>query len=159
MRQGSRSCARRLSRQHLLVLRHLPDGLAGLVGVLRQFGCGFVADLRRQGRTHRQAFFDEALASLFVRLDPLNTLDREVVGGCSQKLNGLKKVVGHHRHHDDQLEIRCLSTDGHRHIVPDHLRANHCDGLGDHRIDLPRHDRRTRLRLRQIDFAKSTPRP
>ena len=43
----------------------------------------------------------------------------------------------------------------HRDVVADHLEGDLVDDLGDHRVDLARHDRRAGLHRRQVDLARS----
>ena len=66
-----------------------------------------------------------------------------------------QQAVGHQRHELAQFQI--AAADGlHDHLVVAHHgdgRLGH--GLGDHRVDLARHDRRAGLPRRQPDFAQA----
>ena len=56
-------------------------------------------------------------------------------------------------------KLPCIAGDRDRRVVADHLRADLQHRLGDHRVDLARHDRRTLLQLGQHDLAETRPRP
>jgi hypothetical protein len=57
-----------------------------------------------------------------------------------------------------ELQLAGLGGEGHRQIVADNLEGDLIDDLGDDRIDLARHDARTGLHRRQVDFAQADPR-
>ena len=69
-----------------------------------------------------------------------------------------QQVVGHQRQHHVELEIARLAGDGDRRIVADDLGGHHRSRLGNHRIDLARHDRGTGLQSRQLDLAQASKR-
>src|SRR5437667_12755501 len=64
--------------------------------------------------------------------------------------------MGHHRHHDVQLENAGLTSDRDRQIVADNLRDSHQHRFSNNRIYLAWHDRRTWLHFGKMDFADAT---
>ena len=66
----------------------------------------------------------------------------------------LEQVAPEHRQHDVELEVPRGATPRHRGVVADDLGAGHERRLGDDRVHLPRHDRRARLEVRQVDLAQ-----
>lgn len=58
-----------------------------------------------------------------------------------------------------QLQLARFSREGNRDVVADHLESHLIDDLGDERVDLARHDARTRLHGGQIDLSDPDRRP
>jgi hypothetical protein len=61
--------------------------------------------------------------------------------------------------HDVELEIARLTRDRDRRVVADDLGCDHRHGLGDHGIDLARHDAAARLQAGQRDLGEARERP
>ena len=72
-----------------------------------------------------------------------------------QQFDGLQKIMGHDRHHDVQLKIAKAAAKGDGGVVAENLRADLQQHLAHHGVDLARHDGRTRLRGRQVQFAEA----
>ena len=85
---------------------------------------------------------------------PGHALVRQCPAHRRQEPDGLEKVAPDHRQHDVELEIACGASEDDRGVVADDLSHNLANGLGDHRVDLPRHDRRARLEVGQVDLAE-----
>ena len=63
----------------------------------------------------------------------------------AQVREALEQAVGDDRLEGVELQLAGLGGDGHGDVVADHLEGDLVDHLGDHRVDLARHDRRARL--------------
>ncbi len=72
-----------------------------------------------------------------------------------QDLERLQQVARHHRDVHVELERAVAAAPRDRGVVADHLRGHLRDRLGDHRVDLARHDRAARLQVRQLDLAET----
>ena len=75
---------------------------------------------------------------------------RDVVASSADRL---QQVARDQRDAHVQLELALHAADRDRRVVADHLRADLQHDLGDHRVDLARHDRRALLQLRQEELA------
>ena len=74
--------------------------------------------------------------------------------GVGEQFDRLQQVMGDHRHHHVEVEIRAERIrPGNRRIVADDLGGDHHHGLGDHRVHLRGHDRAARLQLGNADLT------
>ena len=143
-----------------------------VIRLLGQRRGGVVADPGGQRGAHRQAQLDQVAASGLVGLDPddpddllaaqvllgVDALLGQVPGGAGEQVDRLEQVVGDHRHHHVEVEVRPQGVGpGDRRVVADDLRPDHHHRLGDDRVDLARHDRAARLELRDLDLADPAP--
>ena len=140
--------------QEIFQPRNLPDGLPGLMGFLGDRGRGLVPDLRRKRRAHRQALFNPRLAAFAIRRNAFHTASREILGHLGQELDGLQKIVRHHRQHHEQFKVACLPRHRNCDVVADDLRRRHHHRFGDDRIDFSGHDGRAGLGFRQYDLTQ-----
>ena len=70
-----------------------------------------------------------------------------------EQVDRLQQVARDQRDAHVQLELALHAADRDRGVVADHLRADLQHDLGDHRVDLARHDRGALLQLGQEDLA------
>ena len=68
--------------------------------------------------------------------------------------NRLQQVAGDDRQHHVELEVAHRTAPRDRGVVSDHLGHDLLHGLGDDRIDLARHDRRSRLQIGDVDLGE-----
>ena len=117
--------------------------------------------IRLRQRASSASIREHALDLLaFEVLRGVDALVGQVLGGVGQELDRLEQVVGDHRHHHVEVEVRPQGVGpGDRRVVADDLRGDHHHGLGDHRVDLAGHDRAARLELGDLDLADPAPRP
>ncbi len=127
----------------------LPYGLAGLGGLMGDGGRQVVADQRHQAGHDRQSLFDQFGPAIGGDA-ALDTSLGEVGRGGPENLDRRHQVVGRQRKHGVQLEEAPFRRLDDRLIVADDLCRNLDRRLGDDRIDLTRHDRATRLDLRDL---------
>jgi hypothetical protein len=118
-----------------------------------------VTNLASQRCAHRQRLFDRALGTLPVSLQSIYQFLSKGSGACGQQFDGVKQVKCHYRHHHVEFEVPGGRTPDDDRVIANHLRANHQQALGDHRIDLARHDARSGLDCRQLQLSQSTTRP
>ncbi len=138
--------------------RDFPHGLAGRERFLGDLCCRVVADHRRERGHHRETFLDHLLAVLFVGFDPDDALLGERRYHAGAESNRFQQPERHHRHHHVELEISRLATDRDRRVAADHVRRHLQHGLAHHGIYFARHNRRSRLRVRQGDLANAAAR-
>ena len=75
------------------------------------------------------------------------------VAGVGEERDRLQQVLGDQRDAHVELELALHTADGDRRVVADHLRGDLEHDLGDHRVDLARHDRGALLQLGQQQLA------
>ena len=75
-----------------------------------------------------------------------------------EQADRLEQVAPDHRQHHVQLEVAGRAPEGDRGVVADDLRHDLADRLGDDRVHLARHDRRTRLQVGQVDLGQAAAR-
>src|SRR5579872_1021087 len=77
----------------------------------------------------------------------------------AQMIDALEKTMRDDRLESVELQLTGLGGKAYRHVIADHLESDLVDDLGDHRVDLARHDAGTRLHRRQIDLVEADARP
>ena len=137
------------------VRRRLADRDVALHRVLDQFGRDHVADQRVERGRHDRVLAQPALGLLFLCLDADHAEFREGIDGPDHDLHHLEQVVGDDRHHHVQLELAGLGRQSDRVITALHMEHGLVEHLGQHRVDLAGHDRRTGLHGRQPDFVEA----
>ena len=95
---------------------------------------------------------------LLVDGDAEDTLLGEGVDGIGQPGNALEDALGDDGLHHIELQLSVLGSNGYGSIVADHLEAGLVDHLRDDRINLARHDRRTRSHGGQVDLVQTATR-
>ena len=114
-----------------------------------------VADVRRQrGDQHQRAFhqFGNAVA---VRLDAVHAMFFQAAHAVRQQTRALQEIVRDQRLVHIQLEVARGAAHGDRHVVAEHLAAQHGDCFALGGIDLARHDRAARLVFGNRDFTEA----
>ena len=112
-----------------------------------------VADVRvERGDQH------ERLAQLLVDpravgLDAGGAVVVEAAAGVGEQPRRLQEAVDDERLVDVQLEVAAGAAEVHRHVVAEHLAADHGHRLALRRVDLARHDRAPRFVLGDAQFA------
>ena len=124
-------------------------------GIARQHGRDLVTQHRHQGgdEADRAAHVFEADVAVGENAADTPGLERE--DAVSEDLDRLENALGDQRFHHVQLELTGFGRQRHRQVVADDLEGDLVDDLRDHRINLARHDRRTRLHRRQLDFGEA----
>ena len=135
-----------------------PDRAASGIGFLGQHGRPFIADVRQEGRDDADAVVDPGLAGFFVGLDAFEQVFDEGVDSVGQILHGVEEVEGHDRFHDVQFELAVFDAQADGHIVADDLVARLVENFSHDRIDFARHDGRTGLTGRQLQFVEAAAR-
>ena len=136
----------------------LADGLARRIGLLRERGALLVADVRQKRRHDADAAVEPRLAAGLVGLEIDEQLVDEGVDAVREAVQRAEEIVRDHRLHDVKLELAVLHAERHREIMRDRLIARLIEHLGDHGIDLARHDGGTGLPLRQLEFRQAAAR-
>ena len=72
--------------------------------------------------------------------------------------NGFKHTLGDDRLHNVQLQLTCFGCESDGRVVADDFEADLVDDFGNHGIDFGRHDGRTGLQFRQVDFFQTSAR-
>ena len=93
--------------------------------------------------------------ALLVRLDPLDQVLLKAAHPVAQDPHAVQQVADQHGLEDVELELAVHARDRHRRVVAHDLRAHHGDGLALRGVDLPRHDGRAGLVLRQLQLAEA----
>ena len=125
------------------------------MGLLGDLGGVVVADVRIERGDQHQAFLHQFVDARGVGLEAGDAMLREALDPLGQKLGRVNEVVDDQRLEDVELEVAAGSADVHRHIVTQHLGADHCQRLALGRIDFARHDRAAGFVLRDADFAQA----
>ena len=73
----------------------------------------------------------------------------------AQMIDALEQAVRDDRLERVELQLAGLGGKAHGDVVADHLEGDLVDDLGNHRIDLARHDAGARLHRRQIDLVRA----
>src|SRR6185437_1434283 len=94
-------------------------------------------------------------ALICIGLDSGDTLLRERPRRSGEYVLCEQNVVCDHRHHDVQLQLTVLGCRCNTGVETNDLEADLVHHLGDGRIDLAGHDRRSRLYRRQRDFVET----
>src|SRR5690606_22591658 len=131
------------------------QGSAVRVCVLVDFGDGVIAQLCVQRGDQHQRVFEAVLDVVFARLNADDAVVGEADGRIGNQTDRLQEVVGHDRIIDVQLEMALRASERQGGVVAEHLSANLPQGFTLGRVDLARHDRRTRLVFRQRQLAQT----
>lgn len=75
-----------------------------------------------------------------------------------QILHGVEEVEGHDRFHDVQFELAVFDAQADGHVIADDLVARLVEDFSHDRIDFARHDGRTGLTGRQLQFVEAAAR-
>src|SRR3954468_5113467 len=93
-------------------------------------------------------------AALFVRLDPVDALVGQQPRDRAQESDRLQQVARDDRQHHVELEVAGAGAECDRTVVAHHLRDDLADRLGDDRVHLARHARRTRLEVGNLYLSQ-----
>ena len=86
---------------------------------------------------------------------PSMQLTRSVLAGVRHPGERLQDAVRDHGLEGVELQLAALRGGGHRGIRPDHAERDLVDDLGDDRVHLAGHDRRTGLTRGKVDLAEA----
>ena len=92
--------------------RNLPDGFAGFVSNLGDFGGFVVADDRRERGAHGEAVFDVAFAFGNIGFEAGDATPRKYTAAGGEQFDGLQQIVGDDGQHDVQFEIAESAAEG-----------------------------------------------
>jgi hypothetical protein len=129
------------------------ERLAGLVRVLGDRRGIVVADLGRERGDQHQRAADQLGNAFLVGLGTVEHPLRETFDRGRQEDDRADHIGPDERLEDIELEMPLHPADSHRDMVADDLGGDHGQHLCLGRIDLARHDRASRLILRQLQFA------
>ena len=124
--------------------------LVRLLGDLRRL---VVADMRIQRRHQHQRAAHQLGNALAIGLDADGAVFVEAGHAVRQQPHALQEVVRNHRPEHIELEVAGSAADVDRHVVAEHLAAQHGDGFALGRVDLARHDRGAGFVFRNADLA------
>ena len=80
--------------------------------------------------------------------------------GAGQEPHALQGRVGHHRHHDVELELAAGGpAEGDGLVVAQHPRGGLHQAFAHHRVDLAGHDGTARLEIGKLEFVNAALRP
>ena len=106
--------------------------------------CGFSAVAIAGRRLGMRSQHVSSFASI-----PSTHFSASSVAGAREERDRVQQVARDQRHAHVQLELALHAADRDRRVVADHLGGHLEHDLGDHRVDLARHDRRALLQLGQ----------
>ena len=89
---------------------------------------------------------------------PSTQCTRSVLRRIDEHRLRLEDAGGDDRLEHVELQLAALGGHRDRQVAADHAEAHHVHDLGDHRVDLARHDRRAGLLGRQVDLAQAAAR-
>ena len=95
-------------------------------------------------------------ADLGICRDSIDAALTKSVAGIHKKIDGFEGCLRNNRFHDIQLKLPGFSSHCHSLIISDDLKADLVDDLGNNRVHLRRHDRRTCSHLRKINFIQTS---
>ena len=98
-------------------------------------------------------------AACFIRLHSINAVPFENVIRPRQKIQALQQTGGHQWKKGIEFQSAGGACHGESRVVSRHHHGGLGDRFGNDGVDLARHDRRTGLTGRQMQFAKSGFRP
>ena len=98
-------------------------------------------------------------ATLAVGLDADDAALGERVERCRQHAHRVEDAEADRRLEGVELELAALGAERDGEIVADDEEGDLVNDLGDHRVDLARHDRGAGLHRRQADLAEARARP
>ena len=129
-----------------------------MVRLLGSFGDIIVAELAIERRRKHERLVEQLLNAVAVGPDADDTVLGERVSTVREQADARQQILGHDRLEHVQFKLTVRAADGNGHIVAHHLCGNHRERLALSRVDLARHNRRTRLVLRQRKLTKTTAR-
>src|SRR5436190_2983680 len=130
--------------EDVLLANDLENALAALVGLVGELGRLVVADDRVERGDDADRGFHVVLEHLLVHRDAVDAAGAEELGDVEQQMlrfdvrESIQRLVG------VELQLPAVRRQRHRGVVGDHPEGHDADHLGNHRIDLAGHDRRTR---------------
>src|SRR5258706_4400781 len=134
--------------------RSLAQARSFLVRLLRDLRRLVVADVRVQRRHEHQRALHQFVDARRVRFDAARAVLLEAARTVGQQANALQQVVDDHRLEHVQLEVARRTGQVDRHVVAEHLAAQHRQRFALGRVDLARHDPAAWLVLRDRDLAE-----
>ena len=134
------------------------DRTVGLQGLLGNLGAGLVSDNRVQGSHYSDTVLHHVEATLPVDRDTVDALSTEGIHDIGQPGDAFHDGFCDDRLHHVELELTGLGREGNGHVITDHLEADLVCNLRDDRIDLSRHDRRSRSLRRKVDLLQTATR-
>ena len=141
-----------------LLQHEVVDTLAGFRRLAADEVAVVVADHRVEVSDNPDGVGHVRLAHILVGGDAGYALLAQGLRRVGEQADGLEQRLTDHRLHHVELELPRLGGHGDGHVVAEDLEADLVDHLGDHRVDLRRHDRGARLALRQVDFVQTSAR-
>ena len=114
-----------------------------------------VADVWVQISDQTDGIEDVVFADFAVDRNAFDAFVGQVDRGIAQEGNGFKHTLGDYRLHNVQLQLTCFGCESDGGVVADDFEADLVDDLRNHRIDFGRHDGRTGLQFRQVDFFQT----
>ena len=118
-----------------------------------------VADIGIERGDDADRALDAAAQMLAIGGDAADAAARQRQAAGAEMIDALEQAVGDDRLEGIELQLPGLGRKAHRDVVADHLEGDLVDDLGNHRIDLARHDAGAGLHRRQIDLAEADARP
>ena len=125
----------------------LAEGPALGQGLAHDRGRLLVAQVGDEGGGQGGRRLGVAPAAVLVGLEAGQAPVGQDPGRGRQQPHRLQQVAGHHGHGHVELERPGGAGEGHRRVVADDLGRHLHHHLGDHRVDLARHDRAARLEV------------
>ena len=98
---------------------------------------------------------EKSADSLLVSLETVHQVLLEAGHAVGQDAHTVEQVADDGRLEDVELELTVHATNGSCNVVTHHLGADHGEGLALGRVDLARHDRRTRLVLGEDQLVQT----
>lgn len=103
-------------------------------------------------------FVEKRVDALLVSFQTVDKVRLKAGHAISQDTNAVEEVADHDRLEHIQFELTVHAGDGGSNVVAHDLSANHGQGFTLGRVDLSRHDGRTRLVLREAELSKTATR-
>jgi hypothetical protein len=109
--------------------------------------------MRAQRGCQRGAPIEQFTAAVFVSLDAVDAPRLKNSHGAGENPGCVNAVPGNHRHHHVQFQLAVIGRRQDRRVAADHLVADLVHHLGNGRVHLAGHDRRSGLHRRQRDLG------
>ena len=118
-----------------------PDGAPGCDGLLGDPAGLVIADHGSEGGHHRKGILDQLITAFDLGLDAVHAFLAEDGADVGEEADALENALGHHRHHDIELEVAVGPAPGYGRVIAENTSGHHGDRLAHDRVDLAGHDR------------------
>ena len=141
--------------QQSLLENYASHGRAGLKGLLGNIRRLLISHVGRKGRNDSNAVFHQGAASLLIGRDAGYAVVHKCPDRIGQSVDGLEHTVENNGLKGIQLQLSGFRRHGDGQVISNDVKGNLVYHLRYDGIDLARHDGRSVLPDRKIDFIKA----